>query len=74
MLKWKIINMDFITSLPRTHRQYDSIWMIVDRVTKYARFLDVNSTISTEDYAKSKNPNEGCKKFTWFPDMNKKRF
>ncbi|WMV59104.1 hypothetical protein MTR67_052489 [Solanum verrucosum] len=38
--------------LPRTHRQHDSIWVIVDRVTKFARFLAVKTTNSAEDYAK----------------------
>ena len=36
--KWEVINMDFITGLPRTRRQHDSIWAIVDRVTKSYRF------------------------------------
>ena len=47
-----MINMDFITGLPRTRRQYDSIWVIVDRVTKSACFLAVKTTDSAEDYAK----------------------
>ena len=44
--------MDLITGLPRTRRQHDSIWVIVDRMTKSSRFLDVKSTYSTEDYVK----------------------
>ena len=36
--KWDVINMEFITGLPRTHRQHDSIWVIVDRMTKSSRF------------------------------------
>ncbi|WMV47208.1 hypothetical protein MTR67_040593, partial [Solanum verrucosum] len=50
--KWEVINMDFITGLPRTRRQHDSIWVIVDRVTKFSHFLAVKSTDSAEDYAK----------------------
>jgi len=50
--KWEMINMDFITGLPRSHRQHDSIWVIVDRMTKSAHFLPVKTTHSTEDYAK----------------------
>ncbi|WMV25467.1 hypothetical protein MTR67_018852 [Solanum verrucosum] len=38
--------------LPRTRRQHDSIWVIVDRVTKSVRFLAVKTTDSAEDYAK----------------------
>ncbi|XP_070032908.1 uncharacterized protein [Nicotiana tomentosiformis] len=50
--KWDRINMDFITGLPRTPRRYDSIWVIIDRLTKSAHFLPVRTTYSTEDYAK----------------------
>jgi hypothetical protein len=32
--KWKEIAMDFIVGLPRTQLGYDSIWVIVDRLTK----------------------------------------
>ena len=44
--------MDFITALPRTQRKYDSIWFIVDRLTKSAHFLPVRTTYSAEDYAR----------------------
>ena len=37
--KWEKINMDFVTGLPRTQRQHDAIWVIVDRLTKAAHFL-----------------------------------
>ena len=50
--KWDFINMDFIKGLPRTRRQHDSIWVIVDRMTKSSRFLAVKTTDSAEDYAK----------------------
>ncbi|KAH0735409.1 hypothetical protein KY285_011116 [Solanum tuberosum] len=50
--KWEVINMDFITGLPRTCRHHNSIWVIVDTVTKSAHFLVVNTTDSAEDYAK----------------------
>jgi hypothetical protein len=36
--------MDFITGLPRTLKGYDSIWVIVDRLTKVAHFIPVNTT------------------------------
>ena len=48
---WKF-NMDFITGLPRTRRQHNSIWMIVDRMTKSFRFLAIKTIDSAEDYAK----------------------
>ena len=50
--KWDVINMDFITGLPRTRRQHDSIWVIVDRMTMSSRFLAVKTTYSAEDYVK----------------------
>ena len=50
--KWDVINMDFITGLPGTRRHHDSIWVILDRMTKSSRFLAVKTTDSAEDYAK----------------------
>ncbi|WMV59092.1 hypothetical protein MTR67_052477 [Solanum verrucosum] len=49
--KWEMINMEFITGLPRSRRQHDSIWVIIDCMTKSAHFLPVKTTHS-EDYAK----------------------
>nr|GEX77870.1 DNA/RNA polymerases superfamily protein [Tanacetum cinerariifolium] len=40
--------MDFIVGLPRTPSGYDSIWVIVDRLTKSAHFLLVKTTDSME--------------------------
>nr|CAE05379.1 OSJNBa0022F16.3 [Oryza sativa Japonica Group] len=37
--KWEEIGMDFITGLPRTSSGHDSIWVIVDRLTKVAHFI-----------------------------------
>ena len=42
--KWEEIGMDFITGLPRTSKGYDSIWVIVDRLTKVAHFILVKTT------------------------------
>ena len=50
--KWEVINMDFITGLPRSPRKYDSIWVIVDRLTKSAHFLPIRTNYSAEDYAR----------------------
>jgi hypothetical protein len=38
--------MDFIVGLPRTCDGYDSIWVIVDRLTKVAHFIPVKTTYS----------------------------
>lgn len=44
--------MNFITGLPRSRRRFDSLWVIVDRLTKSAHFLPVMTTFSVEYYAK----------------------
>ncbi|WMV49423.1 hypothetical protein MTR67_042808 [Solanum verrucosum] len=49
--KWERITMDFITGLPRTLKGYDSIWVIVDRLTKSAYFLPVKTTYNGARYA-----------------------
>jgi hypothetical protein len=44
--KWEEIGMDFIVGLPRTSAGYDSIWVIVDRLTKVAHYIPVKTTYS----------------------------
>jgi hypothetical protein len=43
--------MDFIVRLPRTQAGYDSIWVIVYRLTKVARFIPVKTTYSSAKLA-----------------------
>jgi hypothetical protein len=43
--------MDFITGLPKTIHGYDSIWVIVVRLTKSAHFLPVKTTYQAKQYA-----------------------
>ncbi|XP_049378066.1 LOW QUALITY PROTEIN: uncharacterized protein LOC125842802 [Solanum stenotomum] len=50
--KWERITMDFVVGLPRTSRGVDSIWVIVDRLTKSAHFLPVHTTFSAERLAR----------------------
>jgi transposase InsO family protein len=50
--KWYDISMDFIVGLLLTPRKHDSIWVIVDRLTKTAHFIPVRTTYSVERYAK----------------------
>ncbi|WVZ58110.1 hypothetical protein U9M48_008416, partial [Paspalum notatum var. saurae] len=45
--KWEEITMDFIVGLPRTQKGYNSIWVVVDRLTKVAHFIPVNTTYSS---------------------------
>jgi hypothetical protein len=42
--KWEEIGMDFIVGLPRTKKGYDSIWVIMDRLTKVTHFIPVKTT------------------------------
>ncbi|GKE61511.1 putative reverse transcriptase domain-containing protein [Tanacetum coccineum] len=39
--KWDNIMMDFITKLPKSSQGFDTIWVIVDRLTKSAHFLPI---------------------------------
>nr|GFC94811.1 retrotransposable element Tf2 [Tanacetum cinerariifolium] len=39
--KWDEISMDFVTGLPRTQKRHDTIWVVVDRLTKSAHFLPI---------------------------------
>nr|GEU62352.1 putative reverse transcriptase domain-containing protein [Tanacetum cinerariifolium] len=43
--KWERIAIDFVTKLPRTSSGRDTIWVIVNRLTKFANFLPMR-----EDY------------------------
>jgi hypothetical protein len=49
--KWEDISMNFIVGLPRTHKGSDSIWVIVDRLTKVAHFIPVRTTFETHKLA-----------------------
>jgi hypothetical protein len=44
--KWEKIGMDFIVGLHCTQAGYDSIWVIVDRLTKVGHFIPVKATYS----------------------------
>ncbi|KAK1411556.1 hypothetical protein QVD17_38106 [Tagetes erecta] len=50
--KWEQITMDFITKLPRTSHGHDSIWVIVDRLTKSAHFLPIREDFKMDKLAK----------------------
>nr|GEW52760.1 putative reverse transcriptase domain-containing protein [Tanacetum cinerariifolium] len=42
--KWERITMDFVTKLPRTSNRHDTIWVIVDHLTKFAHFIPTQET------------------------------
>jgi hypothetical protein len=52
--KWDEIGMDFIVGLPRTRAGYDSLWVVVDHLTKSAHFIPIktnyNSAVLAELY------------------------
>nr|GEV41196.1 putative reverse transcriptase domain-containing protein [Tanacetum cinerariifolium] len=50
--KWEKITMDFITKLPKTTNGYNTIWVIVDRLTKSAHFLQIRENDPMEKLMK----------------------
>jgi hypothetical protein len=49
--KWEDISMDFIIDLPNTSPKHDSIWVIIDRLTKTTHFIPVHTTYTIKKYA-----------------------
>jgi hypothetical protein len=49
--KWEVITIDFITGLPRTNKQHDSIMVVVEKLTKAAHFVPVKITHTTINIA-----------------------
>ena len=49
--KWEDISMDFIVGLPPMSKGYDSIWVIVDHLTKSAHFIPVKTGYKSHQYA-----------------------
>ena len=47
---WKAVTMDFIVKLPSSH-SYDSIWVVCDRLTRYAHFIPCLETIDAAGLA-----------------------
>nr|GEX85147.1 reverse transcriptase domain-containing protein [Tanacetum cinerariifolium] len=46
--KWERIMMEFVTKLPKTLNEHDTIWVIVDHLTKSAHFIPTRETDSME--------------------------
>jgi hypothetical protein len=53
IIEWKCddISMDFIVGLPIAARKFDSIWVIIDRLSKSAHFIPVNTNYKVQKYA-----------------------
>ena len=43
--------MDFIVGLPKTHKAYTVIWVVIDRLTKSAHFLPGKATYTVDNLA-----------------------
>nr|GEU69664.1 putative reverse transcriptase domain-containing protein [Tanacetum cinerariifolium] len=52
IVTYEKITMDFVTKLPKTANGYDTIWVIVDRLTKSAHFLPMRKTDPIEKLMK----------------------
>ena len=50
--KWEVISMDFIVGLPMTSRRHDSIFVVVDTLTKSAHFIPVKTTYKAPEIAR----------------------
>nr|GFA45033.1 putative reverse transcriptase domain-containing protein [Tanacetum cinerariifolium] len=50
--KWDNITMDFVTKLPKTQSGNDTIWVVVDRLTKSAHFLPMKETDPMDELAR----------------------
>nr|GEY55474.1 uncharacterized protein [Tanacetum cinerariifolium] len=48
MWKWERITMDFVMKLPKTSNEHETIWVIVDRLTKSAHFIPTQEIDSME--------------------------
>jgi hypothetical protein len=48
---WSLISMDFIVDLPQSN-SFDSILVVVDRLTKMAHFILFNKSITNKNIAK----------------------
>jgi hypothetical protein len=48
--KWDDISMDLIVGLPLMTRKFDSIWVIVDRLSKSTHFIHVHTNYNVQKY------------------------
>lgn len=51
-MKWESVSLDFVTTLPRVRGGFDSVLVVVDRLTKVAHFIPVRSTHLAVDIAR----------------------
>ncbi|GJT02213.1 putative reverse transcriptase domain-containing protein [Tanacetum coccineum] len=63
--KWDNITIDFVTKLPKTSQGYDTIWEIVDRLTKSAIFTPMRETYPLDKLARMYLKEVVCGHETW---------
>ena len=51
--KWDNITLDFEFGFSLTPKKHDSVWVIVDRLTKFAHFLPVRLDYSMDWFSKT---------------------
>ena len=49
---WEHVTMDLIMKLPRTPKNHEAIWVIMDRLTKSSHFIAIRESFSSEKLAK----------------------
>ena len=49
--KWEYITMEFVCGLPRSPKIHDAIWVVVDRLTKFAHFIPIRMNYSLDKLA-----------------------
>jgi hypothetical protein len=52
-LKWGNISMNFIVGLPMITHKFDSIWVVIDRLSMSAHFIPVNTNYKVQSMWKS---------------------
>jgi hypothetical protein len=49
--KWETISLDFITGLPKTRKQNDSIMVVIDKLSMFAHLIPIKSTFKAINIA-----------------------
>ena len=62
--KWDRITMNFVVGLPVTGRKHDSVWVVVDQLTKSAHFLPMKT-----DYLLDKLAELYIKEIVWLHEI-----
>ena len=52
MWKWEDLTCDFVVGLPKSKKNHDAVWVVVDRLTKAAHFIPVRMNMSMEQLVK----------------------